>query len=87
MPEKKIDQSQEDERNATAFEHALGTLRGSERIDTENKLRTDTALQDAVHFWDEQLMGLHPEIENDIDPQAFCREFSIILQTIKYGNT
>jgi len=44
-----------------AFDYVTGVLRGSERSQFEQQLRSDTALQAEVSFWEEQLMSLSDE--------------------------
>lgn len=41
-----------------AFDYVTGVLRGSEREQFAQRLRSDTALQAEVSFWEEQLMRL-----------------------------
>lgn len=44
-----------------AFDYVTGVLRGAEREQCEQRLRSDTALQAEVSFWEEQLMSLSDE--------------------------
>lgn len=49
------------EDNSRAFDYVTGVLRGAERDQFEQRLRSDTALQAEVSFWEEQLMSLSDE--------------------------
>jgi anti-sigma-K factor RskA len=54
---------------ALAFDYVTGVLRRGERSQFEQRLRSDTALQAEVSFWEEQLMSLSDK-EQAIAPEA-----------------
>lgn len=46
-----------------AFDYVTGVLRGAGRDQFEQRLRSDTALQTEVSFWEEQLMSLSENVD------------------------
>jgi anti-sigma-K factor RskA len=52
-----------------AFDYVTGVLRGAERDQFQQRLRSDTALQAEVSFWEEELMSLSDKHQG-ITPDA-----------------
>lgn len=71
MSGSKTPESPIDDKNL-AFDYVTGVLRGAERDQFEQRLRSDTALQGEVSFWEEQLMSLSEQDEAlKPDPQVW----------------
>lgn len=66
-----------------AFEFVAGTLRGRERQHFSARLNSEHRLRLAVHFWEEHLMAMEPQLCPNVDkPAPLFSNVALVMLTL-----